>query len=105
MQINDLIKQAQGLQTKMSEIQEKMAKVKAEGSSGAGLVKIILNGSSEMVSVFIDESLIEKDEKEMLGDLIVAAYNDAKKKIDNLTQNEMQSEMSGLIPAGFKLPF
>ena len=78
---NNMMKQAQELQNKMSEAQKKVEQLEAEGSSGGGLIKIIIDGKNLVKSVHIDDSLINSEEKEILEDLIVAAFNDAKEKI------------------------
>ena len=78
---NNMIKQAQDLQKKMAEAQEKVETLEAEGISGGGIVKITINGKNNVTSVNIDETAIDKNEKEILEDLIVAAFNDARDKI------------------------
>lgn len=98
--MKNMMKQAQELQAKMAEMQEKIQEIDAEGSAGGGLVKIILNGKGEAKSVQIDPSLMKLEDKEVLEDLIVAALNDAKMKADQKSQEEM-SKLTG----GMKLPF
>ena len=101
MNINKLMKQAQQMQKQMQDMQEKMAEAEFEGSAGGGLVKIVLSGKGEAKKIEVDASLLEKDEKEVLEDLLVAAHNDAKAKADA----EMEGTMGGMMPAGMKLPF
>ena len=96
---NNMIKQAQDLQKKMAEAQEKVETLEAEGISGGGIVKITINGKNNVTSVNIDETAIDKNEKEILEDLIVAAFNDARDKI----QRKIADEMSSLT-GGIKLP-
>ena len=96
---NNMIKQAQDLQKKMAEAQEKVETLEAEGISGGGIVKITINGNNNVTSVNIDETAIDKNEKEILEDLIVAAFNDARDKI----QRKIADEMSSLT-GGIKLP-
>ena len=80
MDIKNLMKQAHSMQKKMQEMQDEMKTKEFEGQSGGGIVSIIMTGSGEMRRVNIDPSLMRENEKEMLEDLIVAAYNDAKNK-------------------------
>ena len=103
---NNLIKQAQDLQKKMAEAQEKVETLEAEGISGGGIVKITINGKNNVTSVNIDETAIDKNEKEILEDLIVAAFNDARDKIQRKIADEMSSLTGGIkLPPGMKLPF
>jgi|TARA_B110000444_G_C18785245_1_gene569622 hypothetical protein len=104
--INNMMKQAQELQKKMSEAQKKVEELEAEGTSGGGLIKITIDGKNLVKSVNIDESLISKDEVEILEDLIVAAFNDGKEKIQRKIADEMSAVTGGLqLPPGFKMPF
>ena len=101
-----MIKQAQDLQKKMAEAQEKVETLEAEGISGGGIVKITINGKNNVTSVNIDEAAIDKNEKEILEDLIVAAFNDARDKIQRKIADEMSSLTGGIkLPPGMKLPF
>ena len=103
---NNMIKQAQDLQKKMAEAQEKVETLEAEGISGGGIVKITINGKNNVISVNIDETAIDKNEKEILEDLIVAAFNDARDKIQRKIADEMSSLTGGIkLPPGMKLPF
>ena len=103
---NNMIKQAQDLQKKMAEAQEKVETLEAEGISGGGIVKITINGKNNVTSVNIDETAIDKNEKEILEDLIVAAFNDARDKIQRKIADEMRSLTGGIkLPPGMKLPF
>ena len=103
---NNMIKQAQDLQKKMAEAQEKVESLEAEGISGGGIVKITINGKNNVTSVNIDETAIDKNEKEILEDLIVAAFNDARDKIQRKIADEMSSLTGGIkLPPGMKLPF
>tara|TARA_B100001094_G_scaffold313673_1_gene351691 strand:+ start:1152 stop:1454 length:303 start_codon:yes stop_codon:yes gene_type:complete len=100
------MKQAQDLQKKMADAQKKVEILEAEGTSGGGLVKIIIDGKNNVKSVKIDESLISKDDIEILEDLILAAFNDGKEKIQMKISDEMSSITGGLqLPPGFKMPF
>ena len=103
---NNMLKQAQDLQKKMAEAQEKVETLEAEGISGGGIVKITINGKNNVTSVNIDETAIDKNEKEILEDLIVAAFNDARDKIQRKIADEMSSLTGGIkLPPGMKLPF
>ena len=103
---NNMIKQAQDLQKKMAEAQEKVETLEAEGISGGGIVKITINGKNNVTSVNIDETAIDKNEKEILEDLIVAAFNDARDNIQRKIADEMSSLTGGIkLPPGMKLPF
>ena len=104
--IGDIMKQAAGLQSKMQEMQEKIAGMEVEGQAGAGLVKVVMNGKGYAKSVAIDPSLLVADEGEVLEDLMTAAINDAKSKLETQSAEEMQSLTAGLpLPPGFKMPF
>ncbi|ABI61158.1 YbaB/EbfC family nucleoid-associated protein [Granulibacter bethesdensis] len=101
-----LMKQASQMQAKMGEMQAKLETVEAEGSAGAGMVTVTLNGKGDLRRLHIDPKLADPAETEMLEDLIVAAHNDAKKKIETMAAEEMQKVTGGLnLPAGMKLPF
>ena len=103
---NNMLKQAQELQKKMADAQKKVEELEAEGSSGGGLVKAKINGKNITTSLSIDDSLISKDEKEILEDLIVAALNDARENVQKKISEEMSSLTGGLkLPPGMKLPF
>ena len=100
-----LMKQAQEMQEKMQEAQAKQAKAEVEGQSGAGLVKVIINGQHDVKKVDIDASLMSED-KELLEDLIAAALNDANRKIEEKNKESMSQMGAGMdLPPGFKMPF
>jgi len=104
--LGQLMKQAQEMQSKMAEMQQRLADVEIAGSAAAGMVTVMLNGKGEMRSVKIDPSLIVPEDAEMLEDLIVAAQNDARSKVDAHMQEETSKMMGGVdLPPGFKLPF
>jgi DNA-binding YbaB/EbfC family protein len=99
-----MMKQAQQLQERMQKIQEELAAMEIEGQSGAGLVKVTLNGKGDMRHLKIDPSLMKPDEREILEDLIVAASQDAKSKVEAAMQAKMQEMAGGLpLPPGMKL--
>ena len=104
--IGQMMKQAQEMQTKMQEMQDKLADIELSGTSGAGMVTVTLNGKAEMQRVKIDPSLFNSNDAEVVGDLIVAAFADAKKKIDVVIAEEMSKVTGGLdLPPGMTLPF
>ena len=105
MNIQGIMKQAQMMQKKMEEEQAKLAQEEIEGSSGGGMVTVVLNGKFDMKKLNIDKSLIDADESEVLEDLIVAAYNDAKNKVDAKMQDSMSAMTGGMNLGGLKLPF
>ena len=104
--IGNMMKQAQQLQKKMAEVQEKLNTIEVEGSSGGGMIKVVSTAKGDIKRILIDDSLIKKEEKEVMEDLIVAAINDSKKKAEATAQEEMKQVTGGLpIPPGMKLPF
>lgn len=104
--LGNLMKQAQQMQAKMGEMQAKMGEMEVEGASGGGMVKVVVTGKGEARRLKIDPSLLVPDDVEMLEDLIVAAYNDARGKADSMMQSEMSKLTAGLpLPPGMKLPF
>ena len=103
--LGGLMKQAQQMQEKMQKMREEIAQLEVTGEAGAGLVKITINGAHNCRRVEIDPSLME-DGKEMLEDLIAAAYNDAVRRVDDLQKEKMESITAGMpLPPGFKMPF
>lgn len=99
-----LMRQAQEMQKKMQKLQEELASKEFEGSSAGGMVKVSITGAGNAKKILIDPSLINKDEKEILEDLIIAAFNDAKKKADEGSNDSMRSATAGLqLPPGFKI--
>jgi DNA-binding YbaB/EbfC family protein len=104
--IGRLMKQAQEMQSKMAEMQAKLEAVEISGVSGGGMVTATLNGKGELRGIKIDPSLANPDDIEMLEDLIVAAVNDAKTRVDAHASEEMQKLTGGLqLPPGMQLPF
>lgn len=104
--IAGLMKQAQQMQEKMQELQSRLEAMEIEGESGAGMVKVTLNGKSELRGIKIDPKLADPSDTEMLEDLILAAHRDAKTKIEAAAAEEMQKISGGLqLPPGMKLPF
>jgi nucleoid-associated protein EbfC len=104
--LGNMLKEAQKLQSKMAEMQAKLAETEISGAAGAGMVQVTLNGKGEMRAIKIDPSLAEPGEIEVLEDLIVAAFNDAKSRLETQLQEEMGKLTGGMsLPPGFKLPF
>ena len=103
--IGNLMKQAQAMQENMKKLQEQLAAMEIEGQAGSGLVKVIMTGRHEVKRVTIDPKLLA-DDKEMLEDLVTAAFNEAARKVDATTQEKMAAATAGLpLPPGMKLPF
>ncbi len=104
--IGRLMKQAQEMQSKMAEMQAKLEAVEISGVAGGGLVTATLNGKGELRGIKIDPVLADPADIEVLEDLVVAAVNDAKARVDAHASEEMQKLTGGLqLPPGMKLPF
>jgi nucleoid-associated protein EbfC len=104
--IGQMLKQAQEMQDRMAEMQERLAAAEVSGAAGAGLVQVTLTGKGEVKRIRIDKSLMLPDELEVLEDLLMAAFNDAKAHLDAHVAEEMQKLTGGLkLPPGIKLPF
>lgn len=95
----DMMKQMQKMQAKMEEIQKELENKRVEGSSGGGMVKVVANGKQEILEIKIDPEVVNKEDVEMLEDLILAAVNQAKEK-----SQEIQSEEMAKLTGGLKLP-
>ena len=104
--LGQLMKQAQALQEKMAEIQAQLEAVEMTGVAGGGMIAVTLDGKGDVKGIKIDKSLIDPDEIEVLEDLLVAAFTDAKRKVAAHAEQEMHKLTGGLqLPGGFKLPF
>ena len=104
--IGQMMKQAQQMQARMAELQAQLETVELTGASGGGMVQVTLNGKGEMKKLKIDKSLIDPNEGEVLEDLVLAAFNDAKGRVEAHVQAEMAKLTGGLqLPPGMKLPF
>lgn len=104
--LGGLMQQAQAMQQKMTELQEALERLEIVGVSGAGLVKVTVNGKNETRRVEIDPSLLKPEDAEMLEDLIVSAHAQARSKADAAMAEKMKSVTGGLqLPPGLKLPF
>lgn len=103
--MGNLMKQAQKMQEQMQRAQEELAEKEVTGESGAGLVKVTMNGRHDVKRVELDDSLMEED-KDMLEDLLAAAVNDAVRKVETRNREEMEKLTAGMgLPAGMKMPF
>lgn len=106
MNLQKMMQQAQQMQSKMADLQARLETEETDGASGGGLVKVRINGKGVLLKVGIDESLMKADEKDVLEDLLVAAYNDARGKADASSSEQLRQVTSGMnLPPGFKLPF
>jgi DNA-binding YbaB/EbfC family protein len=104
--LGQMMKQVQDMQEKMQCMQEQQLAMEVEGSSGAGMVRVTLNGKGEMRAIRLDPSIVGPGDIEVLEDLIMAAVNDAHGKVEQRKAEEMQKLTGGLpLPPGFKLPF
>ena len=104
--LGGLMQQAQAMQQKVQDLQAQLERLEIVGSSGAGLVKVTVNGKNEMRRLEIDASLFKPEDKGVVEDLIVAAANDARAKVEATVQEQMRSITGGLpLPPGFQMPF
>ncbi len=101
MNINQLMKQAQQMQKNLLDAQNKLAETELTGSSGNGMVIIVINGKGDIKSLTIDPKLMIPEEADIVSDLVIAAYNDAKAKLES----KISQNMSGILPQGMSLPF
>ena len=105
--LSDIRRQAQQMQQRLQEAQERMDQLTAEGSSGGGMVKVTLKGKGELHALNIDPSIMTPGDKEMVEDLVKAAHSDARRKLDDAMADAMKQAtggLGGMLP-GFKLPF
>ena len=104
--LGKLMKQAQEMQGRMAEMQEALSRLEVSGESGGGMVQATVNGKGEALRMTIDPSLLTPDEQGMVEDLVVAAFNDARRKAEAVAAEEMSKLTGGLeLPPGVKLPF
>ena len=104
-QLAGLMQQAQKMQENMKRLQDELAQIEVEGQSGAGLVKVTMTCKNQVRRVAIDPSLVG-DDKDMLEDLVAAAFNDAVRRAEETSQQKMASVTAGMpLPPGFKMPF
>ena len=103
--MGNMMKQAQMMQERLQKAQDEIARMEVEGQSGAGMVKITITGNHEVRRVSIDDSLLG-DDKEILEDLLAAAFNDAQRRIEEQSKEKLSSVTGGMqLPPGLKLPF
>lgn len=98
--IGKLLKQAQQMQEKMAEMQERLAEKTIESSAGGGMVKLTMNGRHEVISLKIDPEVVDPADVEMLEDLVIAAVNEARSRIDEMIKAEMSSLTGGISMPG-----
>lgn len=104
--LNEILGMASRVQEELTRAQENLDKIEVEGSAGGGLVRVRASAKGRILGVAIDDSLLAPSEKQILEDLVTAAFNDARKKADEASSSEMAKMTSGLpLPPGFKLPF
>ena len=104
--IDEILAMAQNVQNELQKAQDQLDTIEVEGVSGGGLVKVKASAKGRIINIAIDDSLIEVSEKQMLEDLLAAAFNDARTKADAVSGQEMSKMTSGLpLPPGFTLPF
>lgn len=104
--LGNMMKQAQQMQTRMQEMQAQLDNVEMTGLAAGGMVSLVLTGKGDLRKVSIDKSLMDPAEVDVLEDLILAAFNDAKTKVESHVSQEMAKVTGGLkLPAGMKLPF
>src|SRR5438046_2480395 len=104
--LGQLMKQAQQMQAKMAEMQAQLETVEMTGAAGGGMVQVTINGKGDVKRVNIDKAVVDPAEVEVLEDLLVAAFNDARTKVNAHAESEMQKLTGGLaLPGGLKLPF
>jgi DNA-binding YbaB/EbfC family protein len=103
--LGNMMKQVQEMQAKMADMQARLDETLVTGQAGAGMVKVTLNGKNLMKSVELDDSLMKPSEKEILEDLLMAAYNEARAKVDQMVAEQMKEVTGGLpLPPGFSIP-
>ncbi|NGZ05258.1 MAG: YbaB/EbfC family nucleoid-associated protein [Magnetococcales bacterium] len=103
--IGEIMKQAQAMQTRMAKLQEELAAQTMTGQSGGGMVEVTMNGKQEILRVKIDPSVVDREDVEMLEDLVAAACNDAQRKVQEATRDSMAQLTGGLKIPGLNLPF
>ena len=104
--LEDIMAMAQNVQAELAKAQDGLDQIEVEGAAGGGLVKVKASAKGRIIGISIDDSLIVPADKQMLEDLIVAAFNDARAKADSASNAEMSKMTQGLpLPPGFKLPF
>lgn len=104
--LDDILKAAQNVQAELQKAQDSLDAIEVQGLAGGGLVKVRASAKGRIIGIDIDPSLLKPEDKQMLEDLITAAFNDARAKADQVAQTEMTKMTAGIpLPPGFKLPF
>ena len=104
--LGKMMQQVQQMQERMQLMQEELAQTNVMGTAGGGMVSVTLSGKGEMKGVEIDDSLLKPEEKEILEDLIMAAHNDARARMEDLVAQKMKEATGGMeLPPGMNLPF
>ncbi|MGH8016031.1 MAG: YbaB/EbfC family nucleoid-associated protein [Candidatus Zixiibacteriota bacterium] len=103
--LGQMLKQVQQMQAKMQEVQTELEKAEVEATSGGGMVKVVVNGKNEIVSIKIDPEVVNKDDIEMLQDLVLAAVNSAREKVQEMQSEKMSALTGGLNIPGMNFPF
>lgn len=103
--LGQMLKQVQQMQAKMQEVQTELEKAEVEATSGGGMVKVVCNGKNEIVSIKIDPEVVNKDDIEMLQDLVLAAVNSAREKVQEMQSEKMSALTGGLNIPGMNFPF
>jgi nucleoid-associated protein EbfC len=104
--ISQIMRQAQAMQAKIAAAQTKLEAMEVEGTAGGGLVKLRMTGKTALLSITIDASLLKADEKEIVEDLVKAAHDDARRKLEEAQNDEFKNATSGMgMLPGFKMPF
>jgi len=98
--LNQMVKQLQEAQARMEQLQQELAARQIEGSAGGGMVKAVMNGRHEIISLKIDPQVVDRDDVEMLEDLVAAAINDARARVDEMVRAEMSRLTGGLAIPG-----
>lgn len=106
MDVSQIMRQAQAMQAKIAQAQAKLEAMEVDGQSGGGLVKIKMNGKTALLAITIDPSLLKPEDAEIVEDLVKAAHDDARRKLEDAQNSEMKSLGGGMgMLPGFKMPF
>lgn len=104
--VSQIMRQAQAMQAKIAEAQARLESMEVEGTSGGGLVRVRLSGKTALLSVSIDPSLLKPEEREIVEDLVKAAHDDARRKLEDAQNEEFKTATAGMgMLPGFKMPF
>ena len=98
--LNDMLKQLREAQSRMEQVQQALASKEIEASAGGGMVKVVMNGRHEIISIKIESKVVDPEDVEMLEDLVAAAVNDARSRVDEMVRTEMSQVAGGLAIPG-----